>query len=131
MQRLHRLLDRRGRVPAVDLVEIDEIRTEPTQAVVDLAEDGLARQALAVWPSAHPTVDLGRQYDVVTLRKILHGAADDLLGRAIGIDVRCVEEIDAEVERLADQGPARVFRQGPGMSTPLGHPIGHAADAEP
>jgi hypothetical protein len=50
VQRLERLFDRRRVVPAVDLIEIDVIGAEPAQAVVDLGEDGLARQARAVRP---------------------------------------------------------------------------------
>ena len=42
MQRFERLLDRRVMVETVDLIEIDIIRAEPTQAAVDLREDRLA-----------------------------------------------------------------------------------------
>jgi len=45
MQRFERLLDRRVMVETVDLIEVDIIRAEPTQAVVDLGEDRLTRQS--------------------------------------------------------------------------------------
>jgi len=41
VQRLERLLDRRGVVPAVDLVEVDVIGAQPPQARVDLRQDRL------------------------------------------------------------------------------------------
>ena len=44
VQRFERLLDRRLRIPAMDLVEVDVVGAEPAQAVVDLAQDRLARQ---------------------------------------------------------------------------------------
>jgi hypothetical protein len=48
VKRFHGLLDRHGRIAAVDLIEIDEVGAETLQAVVDLGKDRLARQAGAV-----------------------------------------------------------------------------------
>ena len=42
MQRLERFLDRRAVVPAMDLIQIDIVGAEPTQAVVDFGKDRLA-----------------------------------------------------------------------------------------
>src|SRR4029077_15827644 len=41
VKRLHRLLDRGFVIPAMDLVEVDVLDAEPTQAGVDLAHDCL------------------------------------------------------------------------------------------
>jgi hypothetical protein len=98
MQRLHRLLDRRAIVPAVDLVEIHIIGAQAAQAVVDLGHDRLARQAACRWVgSAHCRAGgnreehLGGQHDLVALGIVTQGAADDLLAGTFGIDVRGVE----------------------------------------
>ena len=53
VQRLHRLLDRGVRVPAVDLVEVDVVGAQPPQRRVDRGQDVLAGQAAVV--RARPT----------------------------------------------------------------------------
>jgi hypothetical protein len=47
VQRLHRLLDWRLRVEAVDLQQVDALDIEARQAGVDLHQHGLARQPAA------------------------------------------------------------------------------------
>ncbi len=76
-------------------------------------------------------MDLGREHDLVALDEILEGAADDLLRRAVGIDIGRVEEVDAEIEPLPDQRPARFLDQGPGMVAALRPALGHASDGMP
>ena len=71
VQRLQRLLDRGGGVHAVDLVEVDVVGAEPAQAVVDLGEDRLARQAGAVGSGAHRVADLRGDDDVVAVGEVL------------------------------------------------------------
>src|SRR6266566_6434883 len=53
MQRFHRLLDWGLVIPAMDLVEVHVIRLKPLQAVVDLAEDRLAREPGAIRSIMH------------------------------------------------------------------------------
>ena len=67
VQRLHRLLDRRVPVPAVDLVEVDVVGAEAAQAGVDLGHDRLARQAGAVGALVHAAVDLGGEHELVAV----------------------------------------------------------------
>ena len=50
VQCLHRFLDRRGRVKPMDLIQIDEVRTQPPEAAIDSGKDSLARQAARVRP---------------------------------------------------------------------------------
>ena len=45
VQGLQRLLDRRLRIPSVNLIEVDVIGPEPPQAVFDFTENCAARQA--------------------------------------------------------------------------------------
>ena len=131
MQRFHGFLDRHGRVGSVDLIEVDEVGSEAAQAVVDLAQDRLARQAGAVRSRPHPAIDLGCDHDVLAAHEILQRAADDFLRGAVRIDIGGIEKIDAEVERLLDQRPALLLVQRPWMRATIGNAIGHAADAQP
>lgn len=55
----------------MDLVEVDIIGAEAAQAVVDLVEDRLARQAGAIGARAHAVEHLGGEHDPVAARKSL------------------------------------------------------------
>src|SRR6202040_3610130 len=61
VRRLERLLDWRIIIPAVDLVEVDIIHTQPSEAGVDLGEDCLARQPGAVRAGPHASIDSTRE----------------------------------------------------------------------
>ena len=100
------------------------------QAGVDFGHDGLARKALAVGLRAHRVVDLGRDHDLVASGEVAQGAADDLLARAVGVGVRGVEEVDAELDGTLDERPALLFVERPGVRTALGHSVAHAAEAD-
>jgi hypothetical protein len=115
----------------MDLVEVDEVGSEAAQAIVDLAKDCLARQSRAVRPRPHPAIDLGRDHDILAADELLERPADDLLRRAVRIDVGGVEEIDAEFERLLDQPPALFLIECPWMRAAVWNAVGHAADAQP
>ena len=115
----------------MDLIEIDEIGAETAQAVVDFAEDRLARQPGAVRSRPHPAMDLGRDHDILAARELLQRAADDFLRGAVGIDVGGIEEIDPELERLLDQRPAVFLIERPWMRAAIRNAVGHAADAQP
>ncbi len=52
VKRRPRLCDRRVRVVAVDLVEVDVVCAEPSQALLALGEDGGAREPRALGPGA-------------------------------------------------------------------------------
>ena len=75
-------------------------------------------------------VDLGRDHDLAAPRVLEQRAADDLLARAGGIHVGGVEEVDAEVERLLQERPARRLAEGPGVGAAVGLAVAHAAEAE-
>ena len=45
----------------MDLVEVNIIRAETPKAIVDLSEDGFARQALAIWARPHAPEDPGQK----------------------------------------------------------------------
>ncbi len=129
VQRLQGLLQRRPVVVPVDHVDVDVVGAQPPQAGVDLGHDRLAGQAAAVGAAgAHGVADLGGDDDVVAVRVVLQGAAEDLLAGAVGVHVRGVEEVDARFEGVLDQGPAGFLVEGPDGVAAVGVAVGHGAD---
>src|SRR5262249_58571802 len=85
-------------------------------------------EAGVVGPLPHASVDLGRQHDVVATSAALgQPPPDDLLGDALArlppVDVRRVEEIDAQLEGLVHDRAA-VGLAGEGAEV-------HGAETEP
>ena len=127
---LHGLFDGRRVVPAVDLIQVDVVHAEAAQAIVNAGEDGLAREAAAVRRLAPGVIDLGGHHDLVAASQLLERAAGELLAGAVGVAVGRVEEVDAQLNGLAEEGPAVGLRQGPGMHAARRLAIGHAAQGE-
>ena len=96
-QRAKGFLDVGRVIRPVDLVEVDPVRAEPAQALLDLVGDPPPRVPAPVRPVTHGEVDLGRQHDVVA--PAAQRLAHDLLGLASAVHVRRVHEIDARVQR--------------------------------
>ena len=103
VERAQRLLERRLAVPLVDLVEVDPVRAEPAQAVLAGLDDVGARQAGVVGTVAHREAHLGGERDAVA--PALDRLADDLLRRALRVDVGGVHERHARVEAEVDLAP--------------------------
>ena len=59
------LLQRRGKVTGVQLVEVNVVGTEPAQTGLYLGHDVVAGAAGIVRPVAHRGADLGRQHHCV------------------------------------------------------------------
>src|SRR6185436_16110798 len=96
-------------VDVVDLVNIDPVRLQPTQRVLQMLTDLVGREAAVVVGrtqiAIHRPVHLGRQHDLVThTRPGGKPGADDLLRAApsslTAVYVRGVDEGDAHGERL-------------------------------
>ncbi len=99
-----RFFDRRDRIVAVNLVEVDVVGLEAAQAGVDRIHDVAARGAdiVAPWPDAR--IHFGRDHHVFTGDLyILERLAEGLLAFALRIDIGGVEEVDAGIERIPDQ----------------------------
>jgi len=102
-----RLLDRRQRVGAVELVEVEPVGLEPPQAVLDRLHDVGARAALHAAGIVHVHAELRRQHDV--LAALAEDFAEETLrAAALAVDVGGVEERDAEIERLVDDLAGRL-----------------------
>ena len=99
---LHRLLDRRGGVPAVDLVEVDVVEPEPCERGVDRREHVLAAEPAAVLAGHRASVHLRCEHVLLTAEKPREDPAGDDLALAGVVDVRGVEERHAALDRAAD-----------------------------
>ena len=107
VERAHGLLDRRGRIEAVDLVEVDVVELQPLQAGLDPVHDVAARGAARVRARAGLVEDLGRDDHVLARHlEILQRLAGDLLRHAPGVHIGGVDEVDAGVNRLATRRSA-------------------------
>jgi hypothetical protein len=102
-QRRQRLLVARRRVGTVDLVEVDAIRLQPAQAVLDLPHQPPPGVATHVAVLTHRRMGLGGEHDVVAAASG-EGCADDLLGFAGRVHVGGVDEVDAGIEGAMDDG---------------------------
>src|SRR5204862_3852584 len=94
-QRADRLLDWRVRVDAVLVVQIDVVDSEPPQRRVDGLVDVPGRAVDPAAPVLEPTVsELGGDHTLVAAAG--DRLADELLVRALAVDVGRVEEIEPE-----------------------------------
>src|ERR1019366_5770124 len=91
-------------------------------------EDVLAGKATLVQVVTHYSEYLGGDDQAVARRpELLQGAPQNLFTDAERIDVRRIEEVDASLNGLKDEGPAFLFFQHP--FTPFLGAIGHTAQA--
>src|ERR1043165_517660 len=127
VQRLHRFLDGRCFVKAMDLIQVDVVRAEATKRGVDRLEDVLAREPLVVRAGAGAEEDLRGDDDLVAFGEVSDGPAEDLLAGAVRVHVCGVEEGDPRFERAADEGAAGLFVENP--RGPLAPAVGHASEA--
>ncbi len=105
IERFERFLERREAVPLVDLVQVDHVRLEPPQARLASLDQMMPRQAAIVRTLAHREAGLCRDQHAA-LALAAKRLADDFLGRAVRIDVRRIDQIDARVDAHVDL-PAR------------------------
>ncbi len=113
-QRAHRLLERRLRVEAVAVEDVDVVEAHPGQALVERAEEVLARPPLAVRPRPHVVAGLGRDHQLVAVGPEVLGEdrAEVRLRRAVRrpVVVGQVEVGHAPVERPAQDRPLGLDR---------------------
>src|SRR5215204_6882620 len=131
---IHRLLDWRQAVPAVDLVEVDIVEPEPPQRGVDRGEDVLAGQATTVLAGHRPAMHLGRHHVLLArAEELAEQASGHDLALAAVVDVSGVEEADAAVDGPPDDRLGRRLVERPlaGLvPAEAHHPQAHARDAE-
>ena len=132
IQPVHRIggfLDLHQRVGPMDLVDVDDVRLQPAQRVLDLLEDpALAGVAVgfAVLPGQ---ADFGRDDGLIAAAVLGERFADDFLRTAESIDRRRIDNIDAVIERRPDGGNRFRFvgaaphptADGPGTESDVRH----------
>ena len=81
-------------------VQVDVVGLQPAERLLAGRHHGLARAASAVGVArVHIAEELGGDHEPVPLGLILADVvADDLLGVALGVDVRGVEEVPAALD---------------------------------
>ena len=86
----------------MNLIKVHIVGAEPAKAVVNRVMDVLARQTPLVWVVAHGAEHLRRDDNFIAPRgKLLDGPTRDLFADAQGIDIGCVEEVDAHFDTRA------------------------------
>ena len=114
VERAHRLLERRLRIEAVRVEDVDVVETHPPEALIEAREQVLAGAVVAVGAGPHVVAGFRRDHELVAVRTeiLFHEPAEVLLGRPVRrpVVVREVEVRDAEIERAADDRAARVER---------------------
>jgi hypothetical protein len=85
-------------------------------------------QALAVRARPHRMPQLGGDHDVVTVREVPQRAAENLLARALRVDVRRVEEVDPLPDGVLDEQAAVLLAERPDGGAAAGLTVSHRAD---
>ncbi len=122
---LHRLLDRGFVVEAVDLVEVEVVRPKAAKRPFDFPLYCRLRQMTVV------KIHLGGDNDFVpgnTAR--LDRVSKEFLARSVRVAVGGVEEVDAQVERMADHLRRLFLRQSPKVEILGSLSVRHTADAD-
>jgi hypothetical protein len=116
----------------VDLVQVDVLELQALQAGLHAVHDVAARIAPRVGPRPHVARDLGGHDDAVARHlQVLQCLSGDLLGYTGRVDVGGVDEVDAGVQRLADQPLGVSLLQLADLGPQAGAAAeGHGAQAE-
>ena len=104
-------LDRRSRIPSVEIVDIDVVGLQTLQAFFQLLKDVVAGTTALIraveacaWAASAGNFDahFGGDDDFAPLRGLADDLTDELLGMSICVDVRRIDEVDAEIEALME-----------------------------
>ncbi|RAQ94555.1 hypothetical protein A4R35_03350 [Thermogemmatispora tikiterensis] len=63
----------------MDLIEVDVVGSKAPEAVINLAENGFARETSPVRSFAHAEEDFGGNDNLIALDEVFQGAPEDLL----------------------------------------------------
>jgi hypothetical protein len=84
----------------VDLVEVDPVGLQPSQALLECCQDPASRVAAPIDALTHLKMHLRREDDLVAA--IPERIADDLLALSVRVRVGGVDEVNAAVEGGVD-----------------------------
>jgi hypothetical protein len=97
------------------LVEIDVAGPKPAKRRFELLLDLGSGKAEILF--AHREIELGREH-VGIARPCGQRLAEEAFGRSATIDVRRVDQVDPEVERLVDAGPGPILLDSHAVGQP-------------
>ena len=107
----------------MEVIDVKVVGAQPLEALVDGAQDGLAREALLVRLVAHLAMDLAGDDEPVALA--FNGVAEHGFGDPLLVYIRGVEEvdpgIDAAVDELRGAGLIERFAEGHGAEAEAGN----------
>ena len=105
IQRIQRLFNRRGRVEAVQLIEIDMIQLQAAQALLHAADDVIARAAARIPPcrSRFAKYFSGDYHVLARNFQVFQRLAEDRLRTPFRVNVRGVDKVDPGIQRAAHQ----------------------------
>ena len=142
VKRAHRLLDRRVRIGAVVVEDIDIVKVHAPETLVEAGDQVFAAAPVAVGAGPHVVARLGGDDHLVAVghEVALHVDAEAALGLAVGraVVVGQVEVGDAVIERraqdlalhakrrdLAEVVPQAQRERGQQQAAPAAAPVGH------
>ena len=115
VERAHRLLERRLRIDAVRIEDVDIVEPHALQALVEAGEQIFAAAPFAIGARPHVVAGLGRDDQLVAIAREIGraGLAESLLGRAgrRAVIVGEIEMGDAEIEGRAAHRRACVSKR--------------------
>jgi len=127
----HRGLDVGLVVPAVDLVEVDDVHPEPVEAAGEVLFDGLPGEpgplAGGIGLGGHTGMGPGRD-DLGVAVVLREDVAEHSLGLAHRVHVGGVEEVDPEVDGSLDEFPSAFLVHHP--LAPVTAPEAHTAQTD-
>src|ERR1700761_1045378 len=110
IERFKRLLDGSGIVETVNLIEIDVVRAETSQAVINGVKDVFAGEPALVRIITHGVVDLrGDDHLVTGGAEFFECPPCNFFTDTEGVNISGVKEVDACLQRLAEERFAFVF----------------------
>ena len=128
IKRFERFFNRRGKVPAVNLVQVDIVHFEAAQGILTGFNDMFAAQPPSVRAIAHGPVDLGRQDNIVARGHLTQPLAGNLLAHANRVDIRGIKKGHTRFKGEREVLSRLVFPDGP--FAPFAIPVAHASHAD-
>ena len=97
----------------MNLIEVDVVRLEPLQTLLDLRKDRRPRESgiFGAWP--HAAKDLGRNNHIVALGQLTQDLADNLLTGTERIHIRRIKRRNTRFQSLLDNRPSLVDPECP------------------
>lgn len=128
VHRFHGFFDRGLGIEVMQHIDVDIIGLHPGERAMQRIEHMLAGMAAIVRAGTDLIAKLGGDHQLIALRQFAQHIADDFLARACRIEIGEVDEVNAIVERMADDRLGFGLIKNPGLPGFRAHI--HRAEAE-